>query len=105
MFDRYIEIFRYKESRDDYNDRTQELQHVATCYAQKTEAGGRENLYAARIVHENEIIYTIRHREGIAAGMVIDDNDTLMKIVSVHEEGRRWRLHLKAVKSDAQDQG
>ena len=103
MFDRYIEICQYKQTRDEFNDRTRELSHVATCYAQKTEAGGRENLYAARIVHENEVVYTIRFRDGIKAGMVIDDNDTLLKITSVHEEGRRWRLHLKATKSDAQD--
>lgn len=103
MFDRPIEILQYKELRDEFNDRTKELHHVAFCYAQKTESGGRENLYASRIVHENEVVYTIRYRQGIAAGMVIDDADTLLKITSVHEEGRRWRLHLKARKSDAND--
>lgn len=103
MFDRPIEILQYKELRDEFNDRTKELHHVAFCYAQKTESGGRENLYASRIVHENEVVYTIRYRLGIAPGMVIDDADTLLKITSVHEEGRRWRLHLKARKSDAND--
>lgn len=103
MFDNKIEILEYKESRDEYNDRTQELQHVATCFAQRTESGGQENLYAGRIVHENEVVYTIRYRAGIRAGMVVSDNGSQHKIASVHEEGRRWRLHLKTTKTDAQD--
>lgn len=98
-----IEIYAYKQYRDEYNDRTKELVHVADCYAQRTEAGGRENLYAGRIVHENEVVYTIRWRQGIEAGMVVLDNDDQRRIISVHEEGRRWRLHLKTIKTDADD--
>ena len=103
MFNHRIEIHEYREIRDKYNDRTQELQRVAVCYAQRTEAGGRENLYAGRIVHENEVVYTIRYRAGLLAGMVVKDGESLHKITSVHEEGRRWRLHLKTTKSDAED--
>ena len=51
MFDHRIEILEYVEDRDAYNDRTQRLRSVAVCYAQYTEAGGRENLYAGRIAH------------------------------------------------------
>ncbi len=106
MFDRYIAIYAYRELRDEYNDRTRELVHVADCYAQRTESGGRENLYAGRIVHENEVVYTIRWRQGIEPGMVLfEGGDDPRRIVSVHEEGRRWRLHLKTVKSDAEDKG
>ncbi len=89
--------------RDEYNDRSQELTYVATCYAQRTESGGRENLYAGRIVHENEVVYTIRYREGLRAGMVVSDNGQQRKITSIHAEGRRWRLHLKTTKSDAEN--
>lgn len=103
MFNYRIEIQEYKEVRDEFNDRTKELSHVALCYAQRTEAGGRENLYAGRIVHENEVVYTIRFREGLRAGMVVKDGDSLRKITSIHAEGRRWRLHLKTTKSDAND--
>ena len=103
MFNHRIEIHEYREIRDKYNDRTQELQRVAVCYAQRTEAGGRENLYAGRIVHENEVVYTIRYRAGLLAGMVVNDGGSLRKITSIHEEGRRWRLHLKTTKSDAED--
>lgn len=104
MFDHSIEILAYKETRDEYNDRTNELVHIATCCASRTEAGGRENLYAGRIVHENEIVYTIRWRKGIEAGMVVKDNAGTHRITSVHEEGRRWRLHIKVTKSDADNQ-
>lgn len=100
MFDHPIEILQYQESRDEYNDRSQTLVHIAGSHAQKTEAGGRENLYAGRIVHENEVVYTIRHRTGISAGMVVRDGGRLLKIIGVQEEGRRWRLHLKTIKSD-----
>ena len=103
MFNHRIEIHEYREVRDAYNDRTKELQPVAVCYAQRTEAGGRENLYAGRIVHENEVVYTIRYRAGLLAGMVVKDGKSLRKITSVHEEGRRWRLHLKTTKTDAED--
>ncbi|MBP3456218.1 MAG: phage head closure protein [Alistipes sp.] len=101
MFNHRIEIHEYREVRDAYNDRTKELRHVAVCYAQRTEAGGRENLYAGRIVHENEVVYTIRYRAGLLAGMVVKDGVSLRKITSIHEEGRRWLLHLKTTKSDA----
>ncbi len=103
MFDRMIEIYAYRHARDEYNDRSKEFDHIATCYAQRTEAGGRENLYAGRIVHENEVVYTIRYREGIEAGMVVFDNDIQQRIISFHEEGRRYRLHLNSIKSAAAD--
>lgn len=103
MFNHRIEIHEYREVRDAYNDRTKELQRVAVCYAQHIEAGGRENLYAGRIVHENEVVYTIRYRAGLLAGMVVKDGESLRKITSIHEEGRRWRLHLKTTKTDAED--
>ena len=60
MFDTRIEILEYTEERDEYNDLTKSFRRVAVCYAQRTENGGRENLYAGRIVHENEVVYTIR---------------------------------------------
>lgn len=101
MFDCCIEILEYVDLRDEYNDRTTELQQVAVCFAQRTKSGGRENLYAGRIVHENEVVYTLRWQEALRAGMVVRDEGRLHKIVSVHEEGRRWRLHLKCTKSDA----
>lgn len=103
MFDTRIEILEYTNIRDEYNDRERELMPVAVCYAQRTEAGGRKNLYAGRIVHENEVVYTIRYREGLRAGQLLRDEGRLRKITSIHEEGRRWRLHLKCTKSDAED--
>lgn len=105
MFDTRIEILEYVEERDEYNDLTKSLEPVAVCYAQRTENGGRENLYAGRIVHENEVVYTTRYQDGLKAGQMIRDGGYLCKIISIHEEGRRWRLHLKCTKSDADSQG
>ena len=127
MFDHRIEILEYVEERDAYNDRTQRLRSVAVCYAQYTEAGGREtyndrtqrlrsvalcyaqyteaggreNLYAGRIAHENEAVYTIRWIPGLHPDMIVRDEGILRHITSIHAEGRRWRLHIKCKKSDA----
>lgn len=103
MFDRPIEVLRYRESRDEYGGRSKELVPVASLVAQRTESGGRENLYAGRIVHENEVAFTIRYRTGIEAGMLVRDEQLLLPITSVHEEGRRRLLHLLTTKSDAED--
>lgn len=103
MFDCRIEILNYSEERDAYNDLTKKLVRIAICQAQRTENGGRENLYAGRIVHENEVVYTIRWQDGLKAGQMIRDDGYLRKIISIHEEGRRWRLHLKCTKSDAEE--
>lgn len=102
MFDTRIEIMVYNQERDDYNERTMELAPIGLCYAQKTESGGRENLYASRIVHENEVVFTVRYSDKIKSGMFVRLDGKDMKITSVHEEGRRKYLHLKTVKSDAE---
>lgn len=101
MFDTRIEIMEYTEERDEYNELTKTLRRVAVCYAQRTESGGRENLYAGRIVHENGVVYTIRWQEGLRPDMMVRDEGCLHKIESIHSEGRRWRLHLKCTKTDA----
>ncbi|WP_418991119.1 phage head closure protein [Alistipes sp.] len=103
MFDTRIELLEFMEERDGYNDLTKSLRRVAVCYAQRTENGGRENLYAGRIVHENEVVYTIRYQPNLRPDMIVRDDGWLRKIVSIHEEGRCWRLHLKCTKSDADD--
>lgn len=103
MFDHWIEIHKYLEFRDEYNDRSFRLDFVAEAYAQRTEAGGRENLYASRIIHENEVVYTIRWRSHIEPGMVVKDGEDYRKIVGTQEEGRHWRLHIRTVKTDAKD--
>ena len=103
MFDHRIEIHAFLEIRDEYNDRTKRLDFVSECYAQRTEAGGRENMYASRIVHENEVVYTIRWRSHILPGMYVKDGDELRRIVGTQEEGRHHRLHIRTIKSDAKD--
>lgn len=104
MFDTRIEIMAYSQERDDYNERTMELVPIGVFYAQKTESGGRENLYASRIVHENEVVFTVRYSDKIKSGMFVRLDGRNMKITSVHEEGRRKYLHLKTIKSDAENQ-
>lgn len=105
MFDTRIEICAYSQERDEYNERVDELMPVAICWAQRTEAGGRENLFANRILHENEIAYTIRWRPGIRPSQFVRDGDQTMNIISVHEEGRRKYLHIKVKRHDAEDKG
>lgn len=102
MFNTRIEIMAYSQERDDYNERTMELVPIGVFYAQKTESGGRENLYASRIVHENEVVFTIRYSDKVKSGMFVRLEGRDMKITSVHEEGRRKYLHLKTVKSDVE---
>ena len=104
MFDTRIEVMAYSQERDDYNERTMELVPIGVFYAQKTESGGRENLYASRIVHENEVVFTVRYSDKIKSGMFVRLNGRDMKITSVHEEGRRKYLHLKTIKSDVECQ-
>lgn len=104
MFDTRIEIMAYSQERDDYNERTMELVPIGVFYAQKTESGGRENLYASRIVHENEVVFTVRYFDKIKSGMFVRLDGRDMKITSVHEEGRRKYLHLKTIKSDVENQ-
>lgn len=104
MFDTLIEIMAYSQERDDYNERTMELVSIGVFYSQKTESGGRENLYASRIIHENEVVFSVRYSDKIKSGMFVRLNGKDMKIASVHEEGRRKYLHLKTVKSDVEGQ-
>ena len=104
MFDTRIEIMAHSQERDDYNELTMELVSIGVFYAQKTESGGRENLYASRIVHENEVVFTVRYSDKIKSGMFVRLDGRDMKITSVHEEGRRKYLHLKTIKSDVENQ-
>ena len=89
MFDHRIEILEYIAERDGYNDLLKSLVRVVSFFAQRTENGGRENLYAGRIVHESEVVYTIRYMEGLRARQMIRDEERLRKIISIHEEDRR----------------
>ena len=103
MFDTKIEICAYSQERDEYNERSEELVPIALCFAQKTESGGRENLFASRILHENEIAYTIRWRPGIRPSQFVREEEKVMRITSVTEEGRKKYLHIKVSKIDADD--
>ena len=88
---------------DGYNEKVRQYDRLMECYASRTMSGGRENLYASRIVNTNEIVYTIRWREGITPSMYVKERGEMMKIESVHEEGRRYRLHIKVLLTDSGD--
>ena len=103
MFGRLIDIYEIDSTRDEYNERQDVYQHKAQCYAQVTESGGRENMYASRIIHENEAVYTIRYRDGITAGMFVEDAGIRHKIKAIYAEGRRFRQHLLITINDAED--
>ena len=103
MYDTRIEILAHSKERDGYNERCDELVPIGIHFAQRTESGGRENLYASRILHQNEVAFTIRYATTVKAGMIVRYNDQDMKITSTHEEGRRKYLHIKCIKSDVED--
>ena len=100
MFDTRIEVYAHTQERDEYNERIEELVPMGIYYAQRTENGGRENLYASRIIHENEVVFTIRYESKIKASMFVRYDGQDMRIISIHEEGRRKYLHIKCIKSD-----
>ncbi len=104
MYDTRIEIYKQSQERDAYNELIDQLILVGIYWAQRTESGGRENLYASRIVHENEVAFTIRYATTIKAGMVVRCEGQDMKVLSTHEEGRRKFLHIKCLKSDTINQ-
>ena len=103
MYDTRIEIFAPSDERDDYNERIEKLIPIGMYCSQRTESGGRENLYASRILHQNEVAFTIRYSPFVKAGMIVRYDNQDMKIISTHEEGRRKYLHIKCVKSDVED--
>ncbi len=103
MYDTRIEVFALSNQRDVYNERIEKLNSVGVFYASRTESGGRENLYASRIVHENGVVFTIRFTDRIFPGMIVLYENQKLKIISTHKEGRRKFLHLKCLKSDAED--
>lgn len=100
MYNNRIEILARSDQQDDFGQSIIAYTKVADCWAMRTENGGRENMYASRIVHENEIVYTIRYRIGIEPGMYVksDDGDCL-NIISIQRE-EKSHLHIKVQKTD-----
>lgn len=94
MYTHLVEILRDDTVSNGYNQQLrQKLTHIAWIYCQRTEAGGRENLYASRIVHENQCVFTTRMRSGIIAGMLLREKGKTYRIESAQNEGDKW-LHL-----------
>lgn len=95
MLDRYISITEPSKIKDKLNHTVGDDIVVANVWGSKTESGGRENVYASRIVNEGEVIYTVRWRADIRASQWVVDGDRRVKIIFTIEEGRRKWLHLK----------
>lgn len=95
MLDIQITITEPSGVKDKLNQATGEEIVLARVWASKTESGGRENIYASRIVNQGEVVYTIRWREGVKPGQSVVHGERSTKIDFVIEEGRcRW-MHLK----------
>lgn len=104
MYTHCIEIKEIAAERDAYNDVVvAPMVHVATVWSAKTENGGATTTVASRIVHENEVVYTMRWRPDVRAGQYVVDGDECMKIESKHDEGRRQRIHLKCKRNEVFD--
>lgn len=66
----------------------------------KTENGGRSNLYASRIVHENSAVLSIPFIAGVTSDMLIEIAGRRRPIEGVYEEGFRKKLHILFTISD-----
>lgn len=103
MYKHLVEILEDHTETNGYNQQLrQSMRHIAYIYCQRTEAGGRENLYASRIVHENQCVYTTRMRSGIAAGMFLREGGKMYRIEATQNESDRW-LHLTVTLTGAID--
>lgn len=69
-------------------------------WATKTENGGRANLYASRIVHENSVVLTIPYIGGLTSDMLVEFDGQRRPIESIHEEDFRKRLHILVTLKD-----
>ena len=83
-------------------------------WATKTESGGRENLFASRIVHEGSAVLTIPYVKGedgrspavdgrspaVDARMLVEIDGRRRPIESVYEEGFRKKVHILISLSD-----
>lgn len=69
-------------------------------WATKTENGGRANLYASRIVHENSAVLTIPYIKDVTTDMLVEIEGLRRPIESINEEGFRKRLHILITLND-----
>ena len=76
-------------------------------WATKTESGGRENLFASRIVHEGSAVLTIPYVKGddgrspaVDARMLVEIDGRRRPIESVYEKGFRQKLHILSTFND-----
>lgn len=69
-------------------------------WATKTENGGRTNLFASRIVHENSIVLTIPYNKEVTANMLVEVDGQRRPIEGLYEEGFRKALHIVVTKND-----
>lgn len=102
MFDQKVELCDCI-TRNRANELSRDASRVSQFYAQVTEFGGTENMYASRILAAGQIVFTTYWRKEIKESMFIYYNSMLLKIISVHTEGRRWRTHIICQKADSQD--
>lgn len=96
-----IDIYRPKESINGYGDVKTLPEFVNSIWATKTEAGGRENLYAGRTTNANEVTFTFHWNSWIEPSMFIKFEGKMRNIISLQEEGFRKTLHAKITRTDA----
>lgn len=69
-------------------------------WADKTENGGRTNLHASRIVHENSAVLTINYIDGLTTDMLVEVQGQRRPIESIAPEGFRKKLHIVITLND-----
>lgn len=107
-----ILILRPAETQDTTAEIVGEPTPWRTFWATKTESGGRENLFASRIVHEGSAVLTIpyvRDADGkgpaVTAGMIVELEGRRRPIQYVYEEGFRKKLHIMITLNDLDYEG
>lgn len=84
--DAYGEADRYAVGPDHF---------VGSVWAERTEAGGRENLYASRITNPNEVTFSFRWVPWVTPEMLLEVDGRRWPIISLSAEGFRRMLHAK----------
>lgn len=95
-----IRILRPATARDETGEVRGVPELFRTAWAVKTESGGRENLYASRIVHEHEAVLSIRYIEGLTPDMLVEFDGVRRPIADIVPEGFRKTLHIKVTLRD-----
>ena len=98
--DRVITIQNFTTSANNYGEEIKTWGTYATCWAEKIEASGGEDVTLDQIVAKQRVDFRIRYNSGVNEKMRILYASEYYNIENKQEEGRRDYLLLKTYKID-----